>query len=177
MYTALDFTTRPWYILPTILVFVWETHGKYLAYINGILLKLKKFPRSTPKIRKLSLHSVCVDPFILQCCLGFLTKMVEREETSKSISYPEIGSSPFVMNQTFYIEQFWMTSQWRMKVRTCFRTLVMIPEMEVAGSGARLVGSIGTPKPRQILYIQMIMIRIQNHIIKIIYQEHIIFCI
>ena len=43
----------------------------------------------------------------------------------------------------------------------------MIPEMEVAGSGTMLVGSIRTPKPRQSLYIQMIMIRIQNHIIKI----------
>lgn len=61
-----------------------------------------------------------------------------------------------------------------MKVSTSFRTLVMIPEMEFAGSGTRLVGSIGTPKPRQIIYIQMIMIRIQNHIIKMIYQEHII---
>lgn len=40
--------------------------------------------------------------------------------------------------------------------------------MEVAGSGKRLVGSIRTSKPRQILYIQMIMIRIPNHIIKII---------
>ena len=50
-----------------------------------------------------------------------------------------------------------MTSQWRMKVSTSFRTLVMIPEMEVAGSGTMLVGSIRTPKSRQSLYIQMIM--------------------
>lgn len=73
-----------------------------------------------------------------------------------------------ICDESNLLEQFWMTSQWRMKVSTSFRTLVMIPEMEVAGSGTRLVGSIGTPKPRQILYIQMIMIRIQNHIIKMI---------
>ena len=44
-----------------------------------------------------------------------------------------------------------------MKVRTSFRTIVMIPGMEVACSDKRLVGSIRTPKSRQFLYIQMIM--------------------
>ena len=45
-----------------------------------------------------------------------------------------------------------MTSQWRMKIRTSFRTIVMIPEMEVACSDKRLVGSIRTHKSRQFLY-------------------------